>query len=699
MQKVHRALLGKLACAVVLTVAASDAPAQADSLVISRRDSARARALKAVTVTTRVDDLLGIASSASEGRIGAADLRLRPLTREAELLETIPGMIVTQHSGDGKANQLFVRGFNLDHGTDFHTRLDGMPVNSPSHAHGQGYTDLNFLIPELVDYIDYRLGVHHASMGDFGSAGGAEVHTVKSLDRPFVSLEGGQYGFSRVAGGWSRGVGRGTLLLGGEGKAYSGPWSVDEKLRKVSGLARYTWGQPTSRYSLLGMAYRNGWNASDQIPLRAVESGAITRFGQIDPTLGGETRRHSLSGSYTHIGGASYQVVQAFAVRSSLDLYSNFTYLLDDTGGDQFNQREARTVLGINASHKQQVQALGRAHNLSVGLQNRIDWVDDIGLHRTRNRQRLNTVRQDDLTQSGTGLYVEAESRWTAKVRTVLGLRADAYTFNVTSNNPVNSGDRAGAIVSPKASLIAAPREGFELYLSGGLGFHSNDARGTTITFDPSTNEAAPRVDPLVRSRGAEFGIRAAPATRVRSTLSLWTLALDSELLFVGDGGTTEPRGRSQRGGVTIANLFRATSRLSIDADVSLARARYSDAGAAAHRVSGALERVVAAGVTWGAAQRGPFGGLRLRHFGSYPLTEDNRVRARATTLLNGDAGFEFSSLRLQLSALNLLGSKASDIQYYYASRLPNEPVQGIEDVHFHPVEPRQVRVTLRWCW
>ncbi|MEO7962691.1 MAG: TonB-dependent receptor, partial [Gemmatimonadaceae bacterium] len=645
-----------------------------------------------------IDNLIGVASSASEGRVGASDLRQRPLQREGELLESVPGMIVTQHSGDGKANQYFVRGFNLDHGTDFQTRLDGMPVNNPSHAHGQGYTDLNFLVPELVDYIDYRLGMQHASMGDFGSAGGAEFHLVRSLDRPFLSLDGGGFGYARLAGGASQRLGAGTLLLGGDVKRYHGPWDIAEGVRKTSALARYSWGAPTSQFSVLAMGYHNSWDSSDQIPLRTVTDGAIDRFGQIDPTLGGETSRFSLSGAYNRIGARTAQSVQLFAIRSMLDLYSNFTYFLQDAAkGDQFNQREHRTVVGVNATHKTPLHALGTDHLVTIGLQNRVDLVDGLGLYRTVARQRVGTIRQDDVNESATGLYLEAESRWLPWLRTTVALRGDAYTFDVASDNSANSGKQSDGIVSPKGSVIFAPSTKVELYVSGGLGFHSNDARGTTITIDPSTNEAAKRVDPLVRSRGAEFGVRATPFTGMRSTFAVWGLTLDSELLFVGDGGTTEPSEGSRRSGITFANFYRPIPSLSLDADVSFARARFTTVAADARFIPGALAYVVAAGVTWNGVAREPFAALRLRHFGSYPLIEDNSVRATATTLLNGDLGFQVGVTRVQVSALNLLDSNARGVQYYYASRLVGEPMGGVEDVHFHPVEPRQLSVSLRW--
>lgn len=664
-----------------------------------RRDTGTA-VLDTLRVRGRIENLIGIAGTASEGRVGAFDLLSRPITREGELLETIPGVIVTQHSGEGKANQYFVRGFNLDHGTDFQTRVEGMPVNMPTHGHGQGWTDLNFLIPEFVEYLDYRLGVYHAGLGDFGSAGGAEFHLVRSLDRPFATLGAGQNGWARLVAGGSANVGGGDLLAGGEARVYDGPWERAQEIRKFSGIARYSLERGPSRFSILGLAYRNRWNSPDQIPLRAVDAGLIGRFGQIDPTDGGNSQRYSLAGSWIRTDGGSVQEVQLFGIRSDLDLYSNFTYFLDDPGrGDQFNQTDRRLVLGGNASHTQPVRALGAAHSLKLGLQARADIIDGLGLHGTRARVRESTVREDRVRQTGTGVFLEAESRWRPWFRSVLGVRADGYTFDVRSDRPENSGNRTAGIVSPKASLVFTPSSRAEYYLSGGFGFHSNDARGTTITVDPATDEPAERVDPLVRSRGAEIGVRAAPVQGLRSTLTLWALELDSELLFVGDAGATEPSATSRRRGVTWANFYRPIPQLSLDADVSFAQARLADVPVDENRIPGALENVFAGGVAW-TPDRGPFGALRVRHFGAYPLIEDNTVRADPATLLNAEVGYLFvSGIRLEATVLNLLNSRASDIQYFYASRLRGEPTGGIDDVHFHPVEPRQLRVSLQWLF
>jgi hypothetical protein len=446
------------------------------------------------------------------------------------------------------------------------------------------------------------------------------------------------------------------------------------------------------------MGYHNRWNSSDQIPLRAVESGLITRFGNIDGSDGGNTERYSLSGSWRHLGENSVQEAQLFGIYSDLSLFSNFGYFLADTlQGDQFNQGEQRVVLGGSFRHTQPLQALGVEHVLKIGTQSRADIINGLGLHHTVARRRVGTIREDDVREWGTGVYAELESRWNPRFRTVLGARGDVYTFNVDGDIAQNSGHRTAGLASPKASLVFAPSAGTELYLSGGLGFHSNDARGTTITVDPVSRAPAQQADPLVHSKGAELGLRVTPLGGWRSTLSLWALNLNSELLFVGDGGATEPSAASRRWGVTFATFYRPISQLALDLDVSLARARFAGVPGSQNRIPGALESVVAAGITWTPVERGLFAAVRVRNFGAYPLIEDNSVRAIPTTLVSADAGFLFSGIRIQASVLNVFNAKDDDIQYYYTSRLPGEPAAGVDDIHFHPVEPRQVRVSLGW--
>lgn len=657
---------------------------------------ARSSRLDTVRVVGRAATLIGTARSASEGHVGTIELRARPLSREGELLETVPGVIVTQHSGEGKANQYFVRGFNLDHGTDFQTMVDGMPVNQPTHAHGQGYTDLNFITPEFVRALDYKLGVYHAELGDFGSAGGAEFHLAKRFETPIVSAQFGSNGLARAVLGTSRKAGGGDLLFGGEAKAYDGPWVRAEQLRKYSGMARWSREVGASSFSVLAMGYRNRWNSSDQIPGRVVQSGLISAFGQIDSTVGGNTARYSLSASYRNIGAKAVRTVQAYAIQSRLDLFSNFTYFLSNPDrGDQFEQSDRRTVIGGSASQLQEFQALGVSHLVKIGLQTRADFAD-VGLFSTERRARFDTVRTDIVQEWGTGLFAESESRWTPHFRSVLGARADAYLFDVSGDRIENAGRRTAAIVSPKASLIYTHSNRAEFYASGGFGFHSNDARGTTISVAPGTGDPAQRVDPLVRSKGAEIGARLSLVEGLQSTLSAWALNLDSELLFVGDAGATEPTTESRRSGITLANFYRPIASLSFDADVSFARASLRGVPVAENRIPGALEHVIAAGVTWSPPQQSLYGAVRVRHFGAYPLIETNAARASATTLVNADVGFRLvRGIMVQATVLNLLDSNASDVQYFYESRLRGESTAGVADVHFHRVEPRQIRATV----
>ena len=683
------------ACALLLTAALRPAPAAAQRDTTTSRDSLQRYLLKPLVVEGRRDNLNGIASTASQGFVGYRDFKLRPLVREGELLETVPGLIMTQHSGDGKSNQMFLRGFNLDHGTDFSTRVEGLPVNIPTHAHGQGYTDINFIIPELVDHVEYKIGPYYADVGDFGSAGAAELRLRRSLDRPLVSFGIGEDGFRRAVAAASIEAGPGRFLAGAEIKDYDGPWAVAQNLGKRAGMLRYSWEQGASAFSILGFGYDNAWNASDQVPQRLVESGQLGRFAQIDSSLGGASSRYGITAEWLRSSLNTSHRLQLYAMRYDLDLFSNFTYFLDDPDdGDQIQQRDrGRKILGADFAYS---RTAGR-HSGTFGLQTRLDLAN-VALLRANNRRVSSTVRADDVAQFAGGAYVELRSDWTPRLRTVLGLRADAYRFDIASDRSENSGTASEALISPKASVAFSATDAVELYLSGAFGFHSNDARGTVQSVDPITGEAVDAVDPLARSRGAEFGIRATPTPALRSTFAAWTVELDSELLFVGDAGTTEPSDASRRTGITWANYWHPMRQLGIEADISVARARFHQLADGANHIPGALERVVSAGITWEpVTSTGPFAALRLRHFGDYPLIEDNSVRAPATSLLNLNIGWLHQGMRVGLSVLNLLNSRDSDITYFYASRVRGEPAGGIPDLHFHPVEPRQLRVMVTW--
>ena len=657
---------------------------------------AQEQTLDAISVETSRTSQLGIADSANAGVVTQEQLEARTVYRPGEMLEAIPGLIVSQHSGEGKANQFYLRGFNLDHGTDLRTTVDGMLVNQRSHGHGQGWTDLNFLIPELTSRLEYRKGPYYAAEGDFASAGAASVVYASKLDAGIASIGLGQNGYRRTLLADSPAVGRGNLLYALELFHNDGPFTRGDDYRKINGVLRYGEGNQANGYNVTAMAYRGRWNATDQIPKRAVEAGTLGRFDAVDPSGGGIAHRTSLSGAWNRSDAAGATSINAYVLHNRLDLYSNFTYFLDDpVNGDQFNQADRRTTLGLNASRTIATPFLGRESETTLGLQLQNDNIFN-GLYNTAARERLSTTRQDHIVESSAGVYIENSTKWTDRFRTVAGLREDFYRFNVRSDNPANSGRTTDSIASPKLSLIFGPWARTEYYVNAGSGFHSNDARGVTIAVDPKDpSTPADRVAPLVRSKALEAGVRSEIVPGLQSTLSLYRLDFDSELLFVGDAGTTEASRPSRRYGIEFNNYFKPVKWLTIDADLAFARTRFRD-DVAGSRIPGAVEGVASVAVAIDHA--GPwFGALQLRYFGPRPLTEDNSVRSQGSTTLNGRIGYRINpKTRIELEGYNLANRRDSAIDYYYASRLAGEAAgSATSDIHFHPIESRSFRLTL----
>jgi len=651
--------------------------------------------LEEVVVHARRLDLIGTVESASQGIVLSDQLDNRPILRPGEVLEVVPGLVVTQHSGDGKANQYFLRGFNLDHGTDFATRVDGIPVNMPTNAHGQGYSDLNFLIPELVDSIEYRKGTYYAEEGNFSAAGAADIRYRRRVDAPFALLAAGQDGFGRGVLAASPQVLSGDLLLAGEYFHNDGPWDLKEDYRKVGGLVKYTTGDPTTGFDLEAMGYDGHWHSTDQIPLRAVQAGLIDRFGAIDPTDGGRTYRYSVSADGWQKLGPGNIRANLYAVDYQLDLISNFTYATDPVHGDQFEQFEQRHILGGAVSYEQPLPIGGFAGTFRTGIQVRSDILLPVGLYRTIERVRYDTVREDDVRQTSYAIYASESVHWTSWLRTDAGARFDEFRFRVDSSLAANSGTANDSIASPKLTVVFGPWVKTEYFINFGRGFHSNDARGTTITVDPNDGTTpVEKVSPLVRATGEEVGLRTAIVPHLQFAASLWTLKLDSELVFSGDGGTTEPSRASRRTGIEIGAYYEPSDWIVVDADLAWTRARYTDSDPVGDRIPNAVEGVASVGVTLN-RPTGWFGGARLRYFGPAPLIEDNSARSNSTSLVSLDAGYHFSSrLKLVATIFNVLDRKDNDITYYYASQLRGETAP-VNDYHFHPVEPRTLRVAL----
>jgi hypothetical protein len=648
-----------------------------------------------VKVAGHYDNAVGTSDAASQGTITADLIANRPALRTGEMLEFVPGMIVTQHSGDGKANQYFLRGFNLDHGTDFATYVDGMPVNLRSNAHGQGYSDLNFLIPELVQRIDYKKGTYFADEGDFSSAGAAHFRLADTLPAGIASITAGSYGYQRAVLADSFAALNGTLLYGLEVGRNNGPWDTPEHVRKYSGTLRYSAGTREDGYSVTAMAYHNTWNSTDQIPLRAVDAGQLDRFGAVNPSDGGDTARYSLAYAMHRRSDSGIFELDAYIVRSKLDLFSDFTYFLNDpVNGDQFNQSERRTMGGLNASQTWISRLGGVDMRNRIGLQTRYDDLSPVGLYDTVERVRTSTVREDKVKEASAGFYAENTTYWLPKLRTIAGLRYDVYHFNVASSIAGDSGTADDHKVSPKLSLILGPWAGTEYFLNYGTGFHSNDARGTTQTRLPDGTPSNP-VTPLVGSRGGELGVRSELIPGLQSSFSAWRLDIDSELVFGGDSGDTEPSRPSRRIGFEWSNHYIAAPWLLFDLDLATTHARYTQNDPVGNYIPEALQKVGSFGVTVKDIGRW-FGGFEMRYFGPRPLIEDDSVRSHSTTLAYGRIGYKLSDrTRLTLDGFNLFNRQASDIDYYYQSRLPGEGADGANDIHFHPAEPRTARLTL----
>ena len=672
--------------------------------------------------------------SSSEENVSGEEVNARPFSRPAEALEVVPGLIVTQHSGDGKANQYFLRGFNLDHGTDLAISVDDMPVNMRTHAHGQGYADLNFLIPELIGSVNIRKGPYFADEGDFSSVGSVHVNLLDSI-RTMASLTAGSFGYRRALGITSTRLGDGTLLVAGEANTYNGPWDNPDDLRKLNAVVRYSEGTARDGFSVTGMAYANKWNSTDQIPSRAIASGEIGLFGALDPSDGGNSDRFSLSGRWARTDEGGSSKANVYLIKSSLNLWNDFTYFLTDpANGDQFHQHDDRILGGIDASHVFNGRFAGLPMETEIGVQSRYDDIR-LDLDNTVRRQSLAPIRSDAVQEGSVGLFAQNTLHWTDWLRTTVGWRGDFYQTSVNSFfTPANSGSANAFIGSPKLGVVFGPFAKTEFYINAGEGFHSNDARGVTITESPTDGSPLQPSPFLVQTRGAEVGLRTKIIPKLESSVSLFLLDSDSEILFSGDAGDTTASRPSRRYGIEWTNDYRPLSWLSLEADIAVTHARFrgddpdqaalyaSLAGfpaaqignAPGNYIPGAPAMIASAGIRLG-EKTGWFSALRYRYFGPRPLTEDNAFVSPATGLLNGQLGYRFDNgWRVQLDAFNILDSRSDQITYAYGSLLksdslfamcfpaagmPTAPASvcqtGVMDRVLHPVEPLAVRLTV----
>ena len=683
--------------------------------------------------TGRRLNLVGTSTAASEGYISQEQIATRPILRPGEILEAIPGLVISQHSGEGKANQYYLRGFQLDHGTDLESTIAGVPVNLPTHAHGQGYSDINWLIPELVSYVQFKKGPYYADEGDFSTAGSYDLFYRNTIT-PTFEAGIGQYGYNRLFFASSPKVGAGNLLYALELYHDNGSFQRPDEYQKINGVLRWSRASDKSNFAVTAMGYSGTFNSTDQIPQRLIEDGVINRFGSLDPTDGGNTYRYSLSAHYDTVAPHSRTYADLYGFSQFLDLYSNFTYFLDDATdyynvtanpitcntayatctpnaqhvssyssycpanggsvhgpagslapptfqyacGDQREQEDKRFVSGFNIRHTFNLG--GRVQtDAGVGLRN--DNISTVGLFLTNDRVRYanGTLSDDHVVERAVNAWVQTEVPLGTKVRVGFGLRGDIYDFNVAANIAANSGKVSQGILSPKFSLAYKASANHEVYLDFGQSFHSNDGRGTTLTLDPQTHApydatGAPieRVSPVVRATGEEVGYRYY-GPRWNATISLWQLNLASELVFDGDAGTTFAGRPTVRKGIELANFFTLARGLTIDADFATSTARFlTDPDHIGTGVPESLNAVAAIGAT---IDRPTFAtSLRMRYFGPRVLIEDGSAVSAPSTQLNSQFTWKLrKGLQLRLDVLNILNANVDDVEYYYGSWLPHD--------------------------
>ena len=633
-----------------------------------------------LVVFGRGEAKIGIAQAASEGTISGADLLVRPLLRTAELLEAIPGMIAAQHSGSGKANQYFLRGFNLDHGSDFTTYIDGVQMNFRTHGHGQGYLDLNGLIPEIIAREDFRKGPYRADGGDFAMAGAAYMSTMAKFAAPWVAAEIGSYGHRRIAaGGTLQEVGGGDLTIVGDYRIYDGPWQQPEKLRHYAGFIKYA--KPTSfgNLELSVHAYRGTWQPTEQIPERIIGAAACAdQFCSPDPTATGETTRlianAKLSGSGWH--------VNAYAQYYNWNMYSNPEYADASGASAQIHQIDRRMVYGLTGEKD---WAFSDRFELKIGMENRYDAINKVGVEHTAARQLVNSLGLYSVSEASAGLYGSATWQPFNGLRLIGGLRGDYYHYAVRPRDAeaaaLGQGSGSDFLLSPKFQAAYRLGNHVEFYASWGRGFHSNDARGA-VTSTP--------VPVLVSGTGKELGARV-QFGKFTLTTTYWWLDLGSELKFVGDSNAVEPTSASHRHGYEIVTFWRPFPWLALDANYTASHARYDNGD----YVPNAFENAASAGIS---VIHGPWeASIRLRHLGPYPLLEDNSQRDKGSNVVNTRAARKFKGFEIYAEVLNLLDSHDKDIAYWYTSFIPRYDAAPVEGRLSRVVEPRTLRAGVKY--
>jgi hypothetical protein len=653
--------------------------------------------------------------AASRLNVTRRELELRPRLRPGDILEAAPGLFAVQHAGGGKANQYFLRGFDADHGTDIGFFVDGVPINMVSHGHGQGYSDFHFLIPELVVSLDVYKGPYYAQWGDFSTAGALNLRLAEAFEESYASLQVGQYGIARGLVVASPDIGQDwRTVFAAEVFKDNGPFTNPERLQRFNVFLRATHDvSANSKVSMTWMSYGSSWNGSGQIPARAVcgegEAGApppgaygqpcLDHFGTVDPTEGGATQRHMASVAYSASSHDADLSAMAYLIKYRLNLYSNFTFFdRDPVNGDEIEQSDDRVILGGDFRVRRHVHYGSSKFTTVLGGQVRADEIEN-GLHYDRARERLTDRVNAKVSESQLGAYVEEDMRLTRAIRFIGGLRAQRVDVSVNdlleekaTTGTRSSGTKGASRLLPKLMGIFSPLPMLDLFASYGQGFHSNDARGAVL----STNA----VRLITPATGYELGARLTPVENLNINTAFFLLDLDSELVWVGDEGTTEPSRQTRRYGAEIGARYRIGNWLYADIDGTFSRARYRSNAGNGNAVSLAPTRTLTAGL--GARPRlgdwTPFGAIRLKALGDRPATEDESLIAQGFTTVDANVGARYKDIEMGVDAQNLFNATWREVNFASTTRLAYEP-QAVTGIHYSPGWPRTIigRATLYW--
>ncbi len=624
--------------------------------------------------------------------ISNLDIALRPVKNSQDILKIVPGLFIAQHAGGGKAEQIFLRGFDIDHGTDIALTVDGMPVNMVSHAHGQGYSDLHFVIPETIERVAFDKGPYYANKGNLNTAGFADFKLKKRLDANLLQIEGGQFGYWRGLGMFNllkkENKNSPSLYLATEQVLSDGYFESSQNLRRFNGLLKYH--QRLNQQHTLEVsasAFHSQWTASGQVPVRAIEQGLISRFGAIDDTEGGETNRLNFNLQLSsELSNGAFLKNQVWLSQYDFRLVSNFTFFLNDpVNGDQITQSEGRTLFGSQHSYHQEHNLFDLSASLELGAGFRQDYVNDIRLSRTLQRTTvLEDLSRGNVAENNLFLYAEEQLDLSDRLLLTTGLRYDYFTFNYEDRLSGISSTENKGIVSPKLHLSYQATDKLSFYTKTGIGFHSNDTR---VVVAQQGRQILPK------GFGVDVGTYWKPSENLFVNLALWQLDLEQEFIYVGDEGIVEAGGRTHRAGVDLNLRYQLNTWLYADMDLNLTRARLTQASEGANHIPLAPGFTSIGGLNF-EGKKGLTGSLRYRYLGDRAANEDNSLTADGYFLLDVRLNYQIGAFDFGMSIENILNRDWKEAQFETESRLLNE-VESVSEIHFTPGTPFQARLSV----